>query len=141
MFRLNKSSRFALYAVVELARDPQAVLSAGNIAEKYGISEHHVAKVMQQLSRTGIVRSLRGIGGGFQLAKDPRSMTMLDVVQQFERPLPEARRGCLLLDEGEDCNLTDTCRIGEVFAEIQDQAFYTLKSISIATLIQPKKIA
>lgn len=141
MFKFNKSSRFALYAVVELARGPRAILSAGAIAEKYGISEHHVAKVMQQLSRTGMIRSHRGIGGGFQLAKDPRQITMLDVVQHFERPQPQPIRGCLLLDEGETCNHAGTCRIGEVFAEIQDQAFYTLKSISIATLIQPRKIA
>lgn len=141
MFKLNKSSRFALYAIVELARDPQTILSAGNIAEKYGISEHHVAKVMQQLSRNGMIRSLRGIGGGFQLAKDPRQITMLDVVQHFERPQPQRGGGCLLLDEGETCSQTGTCRIGEVFGEIQEQAFYTLQSISIATLIQPKKIA
>lgn len=139
MVKLNKSTRIALYSVVELARHPEAVISAGEIAKKYGISEHHVAKVLQQMGRVGMVRSMRGIRGGFQLARDPRRITMMDVVQIFERQPPN--EGCLLLDENEGCPSEATCRIGEVFNEIQEQAFYTLKSISIATLLGPKKIS
>ncbi len=139
MVKLNKSTRFALYAVTELARDPQAVVSAGEIARKYSISEHHVAKVLQQLVRSGMVRSIRGIRGGFQLARDARDITMMDVVEIFERQ-PRGR-GCLLLDENETCDFDTTCRIGEVFNEIEEQAYYTLKSISIATLLKPKKIS
>lgn len=139
MVKLNKSTRFALYAVTELARDSEAVISAGEIAKKYGISEHHVAKVLQQLARAGMVRSIRGIRGGFQLARDPREITMMDVVEIFERqPTSQA---CLLLEENEACPFDSVCRIGEVFNEIQEQAFYTLKSISIATLLGPKKVS
>lgn len=139
MVKLNKSTRFALYAVVELSKHREAVVSAGEIAEKYKISEHHVAKVLQQLVRVGLIRSIRGIKGGFQIAKDPKEITMLEVVEIFEPRLPQ--NGCILLDFEETCNLQETCRIGEVFNEIQEQAFYTLKSVSIATLISPKKIS
>ncbi len=139
MVKLNKSTRFALYSVVELSRDPQAVVSAKEIAEKYRISEHHVAKVLQQLARVGMVRSIRGIRGGFQIARDPKEITMLDVVEVFEPRRPE--NGCLMLDTDEICYLHDVCRIGAVLGEIQEQAYYTLKSISIATLLSPKKIA
>ncbi|MFQ6115911.1 MAG: RrF2 family transcriptional regulator [bacterium] len=139
MVRLNKSTRLALYAIVELTKTPQAVVSAGEIAERYKISEHHVAKVLQQLVRVGLIRSIRGIKGGFQIAKDPKEITMLDVVEIFEPRLPQD--GCILLDFEETCHLQDACRIGEVFNEIQEQAFYTLKSVSIATLISPKKIS
>ncbi|MFQ5706597.1 MAG: RrF2 family transcriptional regulator [bacterium] len=139
VLKLNKSTRLALYSVVELSRDSQAVLSAGQIAEKYKISEHHVAKVLQHLVRVGLIRSIRGIKGGFQIAKDPREVTMMDVVELFE---PQSQHnGCLLLDFDEDCGQQGACRIGEVFNEIQEQAVYTLRSISIATLISPKKIS
>lgn len=124
---------------MELTKTPQAVVSAGEIAERYKISEHHVAKVLQQLVRVGLIRSIRGIKGGFQIAKDPKEITMLDVVEIFEPRLPQD--GCILLDFEETCHLQDACRIGEVFNEIQEQAFYTLKSVSIATLISPKKIS
>ncbi|MFQ5865093.1 MAG: RrF2 family transcriptional regulator [bacterium] len=138
MVKLNKSTRFALYAIVELSKTPEAVVSAGEIAEKYEISEHHVAKVLQQLVRVGLIRSIRGIKGGFQIAQDPKAITMLDVVEIFEPRLPQ--NGCILLDFEETCHLQDNCKIGEVFNEIQEQAFYTLKSVSIATLISPKEI-
>ncbi len=139
MVKLNKSTRFALYAMVELGRNPEGVVSAGEIAHKYGISEHHVAKVLQQLVRARLIRSHRGLKGGFQIAKDPKTITMLDVVELFEPP--EARNGCLLHDGEENCQLEGACRIGEVLDEIQTQALYTLKSVSIATLIAPKKIS
>lgn len=139
MVKLNKSTRFALYSIVELSLDPQGVLSAGQIAEKYRISEHHVAKVLQQLVRARLIRSIRGIKGGFQIARDPKEITMMDVVQIFEPSPPHD--GCLLLDFEETCQLRETCRIGEVFNEIQEQAIYTLRSVSIATLISPKKIS
>ncbi len=139
MIRLNKSTRFALYAMVELGRDPTAVLSAGEIAQKYQVSEHHMAKVMQQLVRSGLIRSIRGIRGGFQIARDPKEVTMFDVVRLFEPAVQDS--GCLLLDGVQACELQETCRIGEVLAEIQEQAVYTLQSVSISTLVSPKRIS
>jgi len=138
MVKLNKSTRYALYCVVELSAKPDTIMSGGQIAEKYRISEHHVAKVLQQLVRARLVRSIRGIKGGFQIARDPKEITMLDVINIFEPTHSE--QTCLLLDLDQICELTNSCRIGEVFSEIQEQAVSTLRSISIATLISPKRI-
>lgn len=125
---------------MELSINRDGVVSAREIAEKYAISEHHVAKVLQQLVRARFAKSLRGVGGGFQIDKDPKDITMLDIVELFEPPHPQSE-GYLPLDFGDACNLKEVCRIAEVFNEIQEQAFYTLKSISIATLIFPKKLS
>ncbi|MEK7484273.1 MAG: Rrf2 family transcriptional regulator [Planctomycetota bacterium] len=138
MIQLLKSTRFALYSVLELSQNPQEILSAKEIAQKYMISEHHVAKVLQQLSRAGIIRSIRGIKGGFQIIQDPKNITMLDIIEIFEPRLPQ--NICNLVDLT-DCSKKSACHIGEVFQEIQEQAYYTLKSVSIATLISPKKIS
>ena len=138
MVKLNKSTRFALYSVVELSTNPKAVLTVAQIAEKYGISEHHVAKVLQQLVKGGYIRSIRGINGGFQIARDPKEITLLEIVELFEPRAPH--NGCLLLDGRDTCNIVGACRVEEVFNEIQEQAIYTLQSVSIATLISPKKI-
>lgn len=138
MVKINKSTRFALYSVAELSANADEVLSVGHIAEKYKISEHHVAKVLQQLTRAGLIRSIRGINGGFQIAKDPKEITLLDIVEIFE---PRVRdNGCLLRDFAEVCDLSGACRIEEVFNEIQEQAIYTLQSFSVATLISTKKL-
>jgi Rrf2 family protein len=133
MVRLNKSTRFALYGLVELGMDPQGVHSAGQIASKYRISEHHVAKVLQQLARAGFVESLRGIKGGFRMQGDPARISLLDVVEIFEPPT--LIEGCMLLDRGERCESPEECRIGCAIREVQEKARDSLKSISIASLL------
>lgn len=139
MFNINKSTRIALYSIFELCKNPNDVFSANHIAEKYSVSEHHVIKVLQQLAREGFVKSSRGINGGFQISLNPKNITMFDIVKIFEHSQPDSK--CSILDSNETCNFKDApCSIGTVINEIKEQADFTLKSISIATLISPKNI-
>ncbi|RME79762.1 MAG: Rrf2 family transcriptional regulator [Planctomycetota bacterium] len=137
MFKLNKSTRFAIYAMVELASVEGKSLPAAAIAEKYNISEHHVAKVLQQLAKNGLVESIRGVGGGFRILTDPKEVTLWDLVKIFE-PLSE-RQNCAF-QEGQECCRLHACNIHQVLQEIEDQIYYTLKSVTIGTLCFPKRI-
>jgi Rrf2 family protein len=82
--KLNKASLFALFATLELASDPERQLSTLEIAEKYGISTHHLAKVMRNLVQQGLVQAVRGAGGGYRFAGNVNRTTLLDVIQLFE---------------------------------------------------------
>lgn len=82
--KLNKGSLFALFAVLELASDSRRQLSTTDIAEKYGISSHHLAKVMRHLVHAGLVQAVRGVGGGYRFAGNVSRTTLLDVIQLFE---------------------------------------------------------
>jgi Rrf2 family protein len=82
--RLHKASRCALFAIAELAADPGRSLSAGEIAAKYGLSLNHLAKVLTELSRSGLIAAARGIGGGYRFVGDAHRTTLLDVVALFE---------------------------------------------------------
>jgi Rrf2 family protein len=82
--KLQKSTVFALYAVLELAADPECQLSAGDIAARYGISAHHLAKVMRTLVREGLVQSVRGARGGYRFHGNANRVTLLDVITVFE---------------------------------------------------------
>src|SRR5450759_3494699 len=82
--RLQISSRLAIFAVLELSAREGCQLSVAEIGEKYGVSSHHLAKVMHVLGRVGLVRSVRGAGGGYQFAGNARRTTLLDVAQLFE---------------------------------------------------------
>ncbi len=82
--KLNKASIYALFAVLELARDPEQQLSTTDLADKYGISTHHLAKVMRNLVREGLVQAVRGAGGGYRFAGIVNRTTLLDVIQLFE---------------------------------------------------------
>ncbi len=84
MFR-NKASTYAVLAVLEIAKRRNAGLmtgiQAGEIAECYGLPTAYAAKVMSQLARSRILRSDRGPRGGFQLVRDAKEITMLEVIE------------------------------------------------------------
>ena len=82
--KLQKASLFALYAVLDLASDPERQLSATDIANNYNISTHHLAKILRTLVRSGLVQAVRGAGGGYRFAGSVNRTTLLDVIDLFE---------------------------------------------------------
>ena len=75
----------ALLAVLHMASRPHEQIPASDIARIYGVSQHHLAKVLRTLSLAGIVESTRGVGGGCSFIGDPRRTTLYDVICLFER--------------------------------------------------------
>lgn len=126
--KLQKATFFALFAVLELAADPTRQLAAADIAEKYGISLHHLAKVLRDLGRAGIVESARGVGGGYRLAGNPKRLTLFDVIALFE-PLEEGRKKGLDKTEVEQA-------LRLVLDEIDEHALATFRSISLSTMLK-----
>jgi Rrf2 family transcriptional regulator, nitric oxide-sensitive transcriptional repressor len=83
----TQTSEYALRAVAWLAAHPKGVHTAGEIAEGTGVRSSYLSKVLQSLARKGIVRSQRGLGGGFTLQRSPSDLTVLDVMGAVD-PLP-----------------------------------------------------
>ena len=129
--KLQKASSFALYAVLELAANPTSQLSGTEIADKYGISAHHLAKVLRELGRAGIVDAARGVGGGYRLAVNPKRLTLFDVIQVFEPVGPESASKDdpeLAADAGRALRM--------VLDELDDHALATFRSITISTMLK-----
>lgn len=126
--RLQTSTRLAIFAILELAAREGRQLSVAEIGEKYGVSSHHLAKVMHIMGRAGLVRSVRGAGGGYQFAGNARRATLLDVVQMFE-DISSIER-----DAGTADATPEAETLREVLSEIDDIARATLGSITIATM-------
>jgi Rrf2 family protein len=90
--KLQKNTSLALYSVLEFAADPSRYVATADIAHKYGVSSHHLAKVLSQLARGGILESVRGARGGYRFIGDAGRLTLLDIVELFEpfAPVDEA---------------------------------------------------
>jgi Rrf2 family protein len=128
--KLQKATLFGLYSVLELARDPSRTLSATDIAERYGISANHLAKVLRDLGRAGLVEAARGAGGGYRFVGNARRITLLDIVRVFEEFGEEnaAREPGGETDIGAALDL--------VLSEIDDIARATLGSVTLNTLLK-----
>ena len=129
--RLQIASRIAIFALLELAAKPDQQVSVAQIGKKYRISSHHLAKVMKVLGREGLVRSVRGAGGGSQFSGNARRTTLLDVVQLFENFGSEDD------EAGKPGEATDEGRVlRHVLDEIDDISRATFGSITIATMLK-----
>jgi Rrf2 family protein len=130
--KLNKGSLFALFAVLELASDSSRQLSTTDIADKYGISTHHLAKVMRNLVHAGLVQAVRGVGGGYRFAGNVSRTTLLDVIQLFETleseldvPNPRSQAGAPIVAE-----------LQSITNEIDDLTKAVLDTITLETALK-----
>lgn len=129
--RLQKNTSLALYSVLEFAADPSRHIPAAEIAAKYQVSPHHLAKVLSELARSGIVESARGVGGGYRFAGNARRITLMDIIHLFEdfsTPPAERRDPSDLTPIG--------MGLGVVLNEIDEIAKATLGSITLATMLR-----
>jgi Rrf2 family transcriptional regulator, nitric oxide-sensitive transcriptional repressor len=129
--KLQTASRLALYALLELAADPERHFTAAEIAEKYAVSINHLGKIMPVLVRAGHVKSVRGAKGGFRFAGNAKRTTLMDAIQLFETIGETPGREP---DPGEN---TEAGRgIGKVLDEIDEITQATFRSITIATMLK-----
>jgi Rrf2 family protein len=134
--KIQKASLFALYAVLELARDPERQLSAADIAESYGISTHHLAKVLRTLVRSKLIQAVRGAGGGYRFTGVINRTTLLEVIELFETleselntPSPEGRAGGAIIDE-----------LQCIAREIDDLTKAVLDTITLETALNSSRL-
>jgi Rrf2 family protein len=127
--RLQKNSALALCSVIEFALNPGRQVSAAEIAGKYRVSAHHLAKVLSELARGGIVESVRGAGGGYRFVANARRLTLLDVIERFERMTPAPNQ-----DPG--ARTPAGAALRTVLGEIDAMARATLSSITLATMVR-----
>ncbi|MBK9359695.1 MAG: Rrf2 family transcriptional regulator [Rubrivivax sp.] len=127
--KLQKSTLLALYSVLEFAARPDEHIPASEIAEKYGESAHHLAKVLSELVRAHIVESVRGVGGGYRFVGNARRLTLLNVIVLFEdltQQLPPPPAPASGTHEA----------LARVLGEIDQITLATLGAVTIATLLK-----
>ncbi len=137
MFEISRRAQLALYVLVELARAPDRRRSAEDLAKQFVVSNSHLAKVLQDLGRQYWIEGTRGAGGGYKLMVDPKKISMADVIELLEGKTNLSR--CSLAHESSACGGNIECEIGHVMNEINEHAYYTLKSINLQLLAKPRR--
>lgn len=88
---LNFSSAvsIAIHGIVMISRS-QSALNVNEISEAMGCSSHHVAKVMQMMTKLGFITSKRGVNGGFVIAKELSQISLMEIYEAVEGKLDES---------------------------------------------------
>lgn len=133
MLKLTKKADYGLIALKYLAERPETpALSAKDIADAYGIPAQLLAKILQQMTKKGILRSHAGMNGGYALARDPRAISAYEVILAIDGPffITSCTKGA------RGCELTSNCTIKEPLARVNETIAGVLKSISIQDLAE-----
>jgi len=127
--KLQKNTLLALYSLLEFAARPGELVPASEVADRYGESAHHLAKVLSELTRAGLVESVRGVGGGYRFVANARRLTLLDVIRLFED------LGSHAPSDGSGAAPAERA-LAQVLGEIDQTTEATFGSITVATMLK-----
>lgn len=133
MLQLTRDGEYAVRAVLYLAMQSEGRYSLVNeISEAQEVPRSYLSKIMQTLTRAGLVRSKRGANGGFILARPAESITLRETIEVMEGPI---RLNVCLIKEGE-CPRDKLCPVHPVWKEAQRKLFEVLDGKTMADLVK-----
>jgi Rrf2 family transcriptional regulator, nitric oxide-sensitive transcriptional repressor len=127
---ISQTTEYALRVVTHLAALKGVPATTRQIAQCTGVPVGYLAKVLQNLSRVGMIRSQRGLHGGSVLARPPEELTIFEIVQSVD-PLPRIRT-CPLGLAGHGTNL---CPLHRRLDQAMEQVELAFRSTSIADIL------
>ncbi|UXX83093.1 RrF2 family transcriptional regulator [Roseovarius pelagicus] len=117
--RLTSFTDYGLRMLMRMGGTPDRIFSTAELAKEFGLSRHHLTKIMQKLAKVGIVETRRGGGGGAKLARQPKDISLGEVVRVLEEG--QALVECFQADGG-NCTISGHCRL-ESRLRIAEAAF------------------
>jgi Rrf2 family iron-sulfur cluster assembly transcriptional regulator len=131
--QITRREEYGLRGLLFLAQQPDDKVSlVSEISKVQKIPEKFLAKILQRLSKAGLLRSIRGSNGGFSLRKPAGKITMLEVIEALEGPVAINR---CLLRKGE-CAEEEACALYDVWEEAQQNLLKVLDRTTIEDLVK-----
>ncbi|MHA1559494.1 MAG: RrF2 family transcriptional regulator [Alphaproteobacteria bacterium] len=132
--QLASFTDYGLRVLMRLSGAPTEWFSTRQIAAEFAVSQHHLAKVVQDLGRGGFVRTQRGRSGGLALARPPQAITLGDVVRHLEQRFAIVE--CFRADGGA-CALQPRCRLKPLLAAAREAFMAELDRTTLADCAWP----
>lgn len=114
ILKISDAASIGIHAMLLIANNKGLHTSAKDIAIQLSVSENHLAKILQRLVKAGMITSTRGPKGGFQLTKDSKEITLLEIYEAIDGPLQTST--CIL---GKKVCISSSCTIlGDLITSI-----------------------
>lgn len=137
--KLNQATDYAFRMVLHMSMLPFGQkVTGGVLAEQELIPERFLLKIMRSLIAAGIMKSFRGVDGGFSLNREPKDISMLDIIRAVEG---EAYLQRCLYDAG-SCSKScmGHCAVNEAMAVIQNQLVEQMQSVTFDKLAARERV-
>lgn len=131
--RLTRAAEYAIRCIIYLTVQGHGVLvKRRKIAGEADIPSHFLAKIAQELARAGLIEIRQGPLGGLVLLKDPKSITLLEVVEVMIGEI--FLNDCVALPDS--CRISHSCSVHKVWLRARDQLRDTLEGVTFDQLAQ-----
>ncbi len=135
MLRLSKKVEYALIALMDLAKNPESEpITTKSLASTYQIPQELLGKVMQSLTKNGMLNSVQGVKGGYILGKNPESIKLMQIIEILEGPMSITSCGQQIELDDCGCGLSSTCTIKSPMEIIQLELEKYFSGISLKDL-------
>jgi Rrf2 family protein len=129
---ITRDTDYALRAICFMAKTKEKVLSVGDLVRALKVPRPFLRKILQVLNKKGILKSYKGLGGGFKLAMPASRIFLVDLIEIFQGPFK--LNECLLRKIA--CPSTKTCALRKKINRIESYVIKQLRSITIASLLR-----
>lgn len=128
--QLTRFTDYGLRALIYLASLPEGKMtSITEVTDVYGLSRNHMVKIINQLSRAGLINAVRGKNGGIRLGRDPATIRLSDVLRELE-PLT------LVNCDRDACHITSSCRLKQALHQAVQSFLQELDSYTLADMVK-----
>jgi Rrf2 family transcriptional regulator, nitric oxide-sensitive transcriptional repressor len=126
----SQTTEYALRAMACLATAPGELVPTTTLASKTNVPANYLAKVLQQLASSGMIKGRRGVGGGYMLARDAGDITLLEIVQTVGELNEREERS-------QECR-ENTGSLNNTLERVKSMVTDTLNSVTLDSLVQSK---
>ncbi len=130
--QITRQADYAVRAVLHLARNGDQRIATNMIADEQHIPPSFLAKIVSQLSIAGLLHTSRGARGGVTLARDPKEISLLEVIEAIDGPIQ--LNECV--GENSTCSFDDNCPLRPVWCEVHEQLVNRLKATNFLDLMK-----
>ena len=133
--RLTTKGRFAVTAMLDVAiHGTKGPVTLSGISERQKISLSYLEQLFGKLRRRALVESVRGPGGGYNLARDASRVTVADIIRAVEEPLDSTQCG-----GRENCRGDERCMTHDLWEELNAAVYGFLSAVSLAQLVERQR--
>lgn len=141
--KLSRKAEYAMRALLAMARTPEtSTFSIQDIAMRERIPLKFLEQILLVLKNGGLLRSKRGVGGGYQFQKAPLRISLGEIIQLIDGPFEPIHCVAMTAQPGSkcECGISGGCGLGQVFVGLRNNVNDWLNTMTLGDVLELEKV-